>query len=94
MKNKTCPNCKILFIESVGDKFRCEKCGWLTEVDGEWIPCDPPLEQEVTPGLEPEGQPDPEPEIKPKAEPKVKSYLGGLLTVTEVDEDDEEENDD
>ena len=96
-----CPNCKQPFTEERPPKFLCSACGWLEKNDKEWKNCEapesPPPLGESPPPQEPDPPPEPDPathEPDPAAhEPdpgysdrSVKSYLGGLITVTEVDE--------
>ena len=98
---KNCPNCDVEFSENRDKAFLCDACGWLTEIDGQWHPCkEPPKQVEPDP---PKAEPKPEPgpllpELTPEPEPgpapgRVKNFLGGLVTVTEVEDDDDEEND-
>jgi hypothetical protein len=90
-----CPSCKTEFIEKRDTAYNCKNCGWLMEVDGKWITCPEPAKQK-----EPEKIPEPKP-AEPKAgiqpEPlqdvfhtqkdwKFKSYLGGLITITEIED--------
>lgn len=80
-----CPNCTKKLSEQ-GDKYHCEDCGWFENVDGEWHVCEAPApEPEPEPEPTPEIKQQHEPEIKTKPEPQVKSYLGGIVTVTEVE---------
>ena len=90
-----CPNCNVEFSENRDKAFHCESCGWLTEIDGQWHPCqepavivdpDPP-KAEPKPEPKPEREPEPDPEPEPVTQ--VKSYLGGLVTVTEVEDDED-----
>ena len=93
-----CPNCTMPFVEEKAPKFLCSTCGWL-ELDGEeWKKADAPESPppgESPPPQEPEPaaqEPDPaalEPDpaaLEPDPNPKVKKILGGLITITEVDE--------
>jgi hypothetical protein len=92
-----CPNCNKEFVEQRDKAYRCADCGWLTQVDGKWVTCPEPLKLEAVlnppePKPIPEPKPkDPEPEFFP-AEPElcVKRYLGGLITVTEVEDEDDD----
>jgi len=90
-----CPNCRKQFVDERAGAFCCDVCGWFIQTDGEWIPWSEPEPLEPEPP-EPE-PPEPEPpepllrDVDPG--PKVTSYLGGLLTVTEVDDNDEEKMD-
>jgi len=91
-----CPNCREPFVRNVDRSFLCETCGWLTEIDGVWRPCHAPPEPDLPePDLPEPEPPEPEPpepeppEPDPDPSPKVTSYLGGLLTVTEIDDDEE-----
>jgi len=94
-----CPNCKVPCVEEKNEKFFCVTCGWFEKVDREWVACEAPEpEPERIPESEPEPEPEPELEPDPAAlepdpaalEPdparSVKKYLGGLITITEVDE--------
>ena len=95
-----CPNCKQPFIEERPPKFLCSACGWLEKTDKEWKNCEAPPPGESPTPQEPEPaahEPDPaahepdsaahEPEpVAYEPDSKVKSYLGGLLTVTEIEE--------
>ncbi len=97
-----CPNCQLPIVEEKDEKIFCSSCGWFEKVGKEWQGCEAPEpEPERTPEPEPEPKPEPVPaaqepdpaalEPSPAAqEPgpncSVKKYLGGLLTVTEVDE--------
>jgi len=86
-----CPNCRKPFALESNEKFQCETCGWFEYVDDEWHTCEAP---EPTPPSEPSPaalepspaalEPDPV-EHEPTPVPQVKEYLGGLLTITEVD---------
>ena len=92
---KQCPNCSREFIEQHDTAFYCEDCGWFREVDGRWRSCPEPVTVE---------EPDPikdepvieEPDDRPpsgddgRLDPNVRSYLGGLVTVEEVEDEDEE----
>ena len=87
---RLCPNCSKEFTESRETAFLCEDCGWFKNVDGKWYPCPEPAK--VT-------EPDlPKVPIAP-AEPvlveddDICSYLGGLITVTTIEEDDNEDVD-
>ena len=90
-----CPNCGVEFSENRDKAFHCETCGWLTEIDGQWHPCQEPakLIEPASPDAEPTPEPTPEPQPEPEPVTKVKSLFGGLVTVTEVEDDDYEEND-
>lgn len=91
-----CPNCQNTFVEERADKFRCAGCGWFEKVDDEWRVCEPPPEPEPQGPQppepqgpqppEPQGPQPPEPRGPQPPEPKVTEYLGGLVTVTELDE--------
>lgn len=86
-----CPNCSKEFIDQRETAYRCEVCGWLTKIDGQWHPCKEPADQ-----VEPD-PPDAEPKPEPKPAPesvtrKVRRLFGGLVTVTEIEDDDEENN--
>ena len=94
-----CPNCKKPFVVEQGGKYHCSDCGWFEKVENEWRVCEAPgPAPEPKPEPKPEPQPEhtPEPESGPEPEPgpvrgpepesKVKEYLGGIVTVTEVDE--------
>lgn len=73
-----CPNCKNPFAFKSDGKHRCDSCGWFEYVDDEWQTCEAP---------EPATPPAPAPPApEPKPEPQVKDFLGGIVTVTEVDE--------
>lgn len=94
-----CPNCKNPFAFESGGKFHCDTCGWFEDVgdpNPEWHTCEAP-----EPKHAPEPSPaaldpvpaalDPdraiqEPTPEPDPEPQVKKYLGGIVTVTEIDE--------
>jgi len=82
-----CPNCSVEFAEHNDKAYRCYSCGWLTKVDGEWHPCPEPAK--VT-------EPDLPKLPKAPAEPvvpendNVRSYMGGLVTVTIKDDQNEE----
>lgn len=89
-----CPNCQLPFALEHNGKFHCETCGWFENVGGpdpEWHVCEAP---EPTQSPEPDPaalEPDPAalepgPDPEPDPEPRVKKYLGGILTVTEIDE--------
>jgi hypothetical protein len=83
-----CPNCSKEFIEQRETAFRCEVCGWLKNVDGVWHSCPEPVkvvDVPTPPEPDPPREPDP-----PGPALNVRSYLGGLVTVTTEDEEDEE----
>jgi hypothetical protein len=89
-----CPNCGKEFIEHRETAYRCETCGWLQQVDDKWVPCpEPPKQQEPKP-VEPVPTPEPDPS-KPADPPKdrnppiVREYLGGIVTVTETEDDED-----
>jgi hypothetical protein len=103
--NVVCPNCGVEFAEHRETAYFCETCGWLTQVDGKWVPCPEPARpaepgpQPIEPivpvppepgrGMEPENDDDATPTPNPaRLNSNVRSYLGGLVTVTE--EEDEE----
>lgn len=87
---KQCPNCSKEFIESRETAFRCEDCGWFKNVDGNWHPCPEPVK--VTEPDLPEVPKAPAEPVQP-AEPDndVRSYMGGLVTVTTIKDDGNEE---
>ena len=85
-----CPNCNKEFVEHRESAFRCEDCGWLMEIDGRWVTCPEPVEPERLP--EPEPEPEPIKDIMDEGKNVVTKYFGGLITVTEV-EDENDEND-
>lgn len=101
-----CPNCDKEFIERNDTAFHCEDCGWFKNVDGEWHSCpEPPIDKEPDPEeLNVPAQSGPvlinEPDKfngeahnkQDRPDPLVREYLGGLVTVT-TDEDEDEEND-
>ena len=78
-----CPNCSKEFIERCETAFRCEVCGWLKNVDGVWHSCPEPVALE-----EPNPPKEPDPPREP--DPNVRSYLGGLVTVTTEDDQENE----
>ena len=89
-----CPNCPLSLTEQ-GGKFHCEDCGWFENVgdpNPEWHTCEAP---------EPVPEPGPAPEPVPAAlepdptaqEPEIKKYLGGIVTVTEIDDEEDEKED-
>ena len=84
-----CPNCKKLFIKERDGKFQCEDCGWFEKVGQEWRSCQEPEPKPEPQGPQPPEPPGPQPPepvgLQPP-EPNVKKYLGGLITITEVDE--------
>jgi len=84
--NVGCPNCSELFAEHYEMAYRCKKCGWLRQVDGVWGPCPEPVRQ-----VEPPMPADPMPAepIVPAPADNVRSYLGGLVTVTTEDDEDD-----
>jgi len=81
-----CPNCGVEFSENRDKAFHCDSCGWLTEIDGQWHPCQEPAKL-VEPDP-PKAEPGPEPEPEPgPAAGRIKTFLGGLVTVTEVEDE-------
>lgn len=78
-----CPNCRILFVKKKAGKFLCRRCGWFEKVGKEW---------------QSRGEPEPVSPVDTRArdiagryvkrspEPKIRKILGGLVTITEVDE--------
>jgi hypothetical protein len=90
--NVACPNCGKEFIEHRETAYRCETCGWLQQVDDKWVPCpEPPKQQEPRPAEPP---PTPEPSPVPPVEPvsKVREYFDGLVTVTETEDGESDED--
>lgn len=103
-----CPNCSTEFIERRDTASRCEHCGWLIEVDGQWHPCPEPARLVEPPAqpIEPNVPTPPEPvlaesdktktvsrEFKPdRLNSNVREYFGGLVTVTETEDDEESED--
>lgn len=97
-----CPNCSVEFVEQCDLAYFCETCGWLKNVDGQWHPCpEPPKVIEPKP-VEPINVPVPlepvrtepaKPPILPsdsdRLDSNVHSYLGGLVTVTETEDDED-----
>jgi len=95
-----CPNCGLPFTEEKDPKFFCSTCGWLERDGKEWKKADAPESPppgESPPPQEPEPEPaaqepdpaalEPDPAaLEPDPNPKVKKILGGLVTITEVDE--------
>jgi len=84
-ENMLCPSCNTKFDEVRDKAYHCPNCGWMIEIDGTWRPCpEPPKIKE--PEKKPEPKPvEPEPEKIPDTKEKnnVRSYLGGLITITE-----------
>ena len=102
---KQCPNCSKEFIESRETAFRCEDCGWFKNIDGQWHTCPEPAEV-IEPDFPKEPKAPAEPESKIDAldleQKKIvsgnvskpddfRSYLGGLVTVTPIKDDENEE---
>jgi len=91
---KLCPNCSKEFVESRETSFHCEDCGWFKNVDGKWRPCSEPAK--VT---EPDLPKVPKSPVEPKLpdppevpeDDNVRSYLGGMVTVTTIKDDEDEE---
>lgn len=96
-----CPNCQNEFVEKRDKAFRCDNCGWLTEVDGKWVTCpepakpvEPPKNNNNTKSVKPADPPVTDPPDKKGSENQadfnrgrhVKSYLGGLITVTRIED--------
>jgi len=97
---KQCPNCSKEFVESrekafeyngvskINSTFRCADCGWFKNVDGKWYSCPEP--HKVTePDLPKAPKAPAEPQV-PKDD-NVRLYMGGLVTVTTIEDDDNEE---
>lgn len=86
-----CPNCSKEFIEHINKAYHCSDCGWLTQIDNKWVTCSEPVKQQEPPLLSEPKVKEPKPIFIP-AEPGlcVKKYLGGLVTVTIKDKDDED----
>jgi len=80
-----CPSCNTEFDEFRDKACHCPDCGWMIEIDGKWTTCpEPPKAKEPAPKPEPKPV---EPEHKKTPEKiekeNVRSYLCGLITVTE-----------
>ena len=88
---KNCPNCGIEFSEKREKAFHCESCGWLTEIDGQWHPCQEPavIVDPDPPKAEPKPEPEPERTASTLPVTQVKSLFGGLVTVTEIEDDED-----
>ena len=71
-----CPNCGVEFAEKIDKAFRCDSCGWLTEIDGQWHPCKAPAKQ-----VEPD---PPKAEPKPEREPGVTEAIHNELIAAEA----------
>jgi len=100
-----CPNCSKEFVEQRDGCFRCSDCGWLRKIDGKWHSCPEPVKPaDVSPPAEPKlKEVVPAPPGPVPAEPdehslngqvgdrpsNVRSYLGGLVTVTETEDDED-----
>jgi len=87
---KQCPNCSVEFIESRESAFRCADCGWLKNVDGKWYPCPEPVKL-MEPDLPVVPKAPAEPEVP--EDDNVRSFMGGLVTVTTIEDDDNEKVD-
>ena len=80
-----CPNCRSLFVKKQKGMYFCSICGWFEKVGKEWQnrgepePVSPvaPQSRDIA-GKYAKCSPEPEPEIR--------KILGGLVTITEVDE--------
>lgn len=93
-----CPNCNKEFIEHRETAYLCEDCGWLTQVDDKWIVCpepvkpvDPELPEEPLPAAVPVRVEQP---VQPEqlessrgADRRCREYLGGIVTVTEIEDE-------
>jgi len=97
-----CPNCPRSLTEQ-GGKFHCEDCGWFENVgdpNPEWHTCEAP---EPVPEPTPAPEPDPahsaetlediQASVNPPGVHNVKKILGGIVTVTEIDDEEDEEAD-
>ena len=103
---RQCPNCSNDFVEQRDIYYRCEGCGWFRNVDGKWHSCVEPVK--VTepdpndlnvpapsgPVLDTESDESKIAKLvtEDRLDFNVRSYLGGLVTVT-TEEDEDEEND-
>jgi hypothetical protein len=80
-----CPNCKGEFSEHRETCYFCPECqSWFKNVDGSWRSCPEPVKPADPPPPEPPKLEDPP---EPEPEPAVRSYLGGLVTVEEIDDE-------
>jgi len=95
-----CPNCNSEFAEHRETAHRCETCGWLKLVDGLWHPCPEPSKPtdtivpavaEPVPPQPAEPVPGDLPTNRDRLNSNVRSYLGGLVTVTETKDDDDDD---
>jgi hypothetical protein len=88
-ENMNCPSCKNEFDNKIDFAYHCPDCGWMQVVDGAWVVMD----KEPAKVTEPERLPEPKP-VEPakseitdlKSENKTRSYLFGLITVTDYEE--------
>lgn len=87
---KLCPNCSKEFVESRETAFRCADCGWFNNVDGKWYPCPGPAKV-TEPDLPKVPKAPAEPEVP--EDDDIRSYAGGLITVTTIKDDDNEDVD-
>lgn len=85
---KQCPNCSKEFVEQIDLAFRCEDCGWFKNVDGHWHPCPEPSKM-IEPDL-PKVPKVPAEPVVPEDD-NVRSFMGGLVTVTTIKDDQDEE---
>ena len=103
-----CPNCSTEFAEHRETAYRCESCeSWFTNVDGDWHECPEPAKPAEPSPPEPPKPKEPTlsgpvkekngnslTDDRPAVKPNVRSKLGGLITITEIedDPDNDEEN--
>jgi hypothetical protein len=100
---KQCPNCEQEFVEHFENYYRCSECGWFQYIDDQWrsVPAPKRVKEPPPPEPEPPQPPDPDPHHNRNppdddliTDDGVREYLGGLITVEEYDdeENDAEEN--
>lgn len=87
-----CPNCRKPFALEHDGKYKCDDCGWFECIEGEWHSCETPEPQlRPEPKLPPVPKPvEPDPKLVDMPAKVTKEYLGGLMTVTYMENDDDE----
>jgi len=98
---KQCPNCDKVFEQQIDGAFKCVVCGWFRFVDGVWHNCPEPAKF-TEPEFNVPAPPEPVLETESdkseiakyphedRLDSNRRSYLGGLVTVTETEGEDEE----
>ncbi len=97
-----CPNCRKPIVKKKAGQFLCRRCGWFEKVGKEWQsrgelePVSPvaspskgnhrQLRSPGTSSAAPQSRDIAGQYAKRSPEPKIRKILGGLVTITEVDE--------